>query len=332
MSINQNSNKPVKRRNINSKKFDVLVVGELNVDLILNGLEKYPVAGKEIIANKMDFTLGSSSAIFASNLSTLGPKVAFFGKLGHDSFAEKIITDLRAKNVDVSMIHKTKLAFTGISVAFNYNEDRAMITYPGAMELLSAEEVTDEVLEQAKHLHVSSVFLQPKLKKGIISLFARAKKLGLSTSLDPQWDPSEKWDLDLKKLLLHVDVFLPNIEEIKNLTHTKNKEDAINAIKSFANVVVIKNSNEGAYGWSGEKLSYQPAFINKKVVDAIGAGDSFNAGFIYKFMQDKPLNECLEFGAITGAINTTCAGGTAAFKDKATIKKIAKQKFKYTSQ
>lgn len=332
MPSKQKNKISVKQKRIILTKFDVLVVGELNVDLILDGLDRYPVLGKEIIADKMVFTLGSSSAIFASNLSTLGAKVAFFGKVGSDSFGEKVITDLKAKKVDVSMIHKTDLASTGISVAFNFNEERAMVTYAGAMEMLSDEEVTDELLMQAKHLHVSSVFLQPKLKKGIISLFTRARKLGLTTSMDPQWDPSEKWDLDLKKLLLYVDVFLPNVEEIKKLTSTKNKNAAINSIKEFANIVVVKDGNEGAYVWFGNKLSHQPAFINKEVADAIGAGDSFNAGFIFKFIQDKSLKECLEFGALCGAVNTTCAGGTTAFTDIETIRKTAKQKFNYIAQ
>ena len=314
------------------QKYDVLVVGELNVDLILNRLEKYPELGKEIIANEMSFTLGSSSAIFASNLSTLGLKVAFFGKLGNDTFADKIITDLKAKNVDISMVQKTNASFTGISVAFNFNEDRAMITYSGAMELLSAKEITNDILKKAKHLHVSSVFLQPNLKKGIISLFARAKKLGLTTSFDPQWDPSEKWDLNLKKILLHVDVFLPNIEEIKNLTGTDNKEAAINSIKKFANIVVIKENIKGAYGYFLEKIIHQSAFINAKTVDAIGAGDSFNAGFISQFIQNKSLEKCLEFGALMGAVNTTASGGTTAFTNMGKIKKIVKEQFNHKIQ
>ncbi len=329
MPVIQQKSKTTKQQNNKLKKFDVLVVGELNVDLILNGLERYPEVGKEIIARKMAFTLGSSSAIFASNLSILGAKVAFCGKLGYDSFAEKIIADLEAKNVDVSLIQKTKSASTGISVAFNYNEDRAMVTYPGAMEQLSANDISDEALAQAKHLHVSSVFLQPQLKKGIVSLFARAKKLGLTTSLDPQWDPSEKWDLNLKKLLPQVDVFLPNIEEIKNITGTGTKESAINALKNFAKIIIIKHGGEGAFAWEGGKFIHQPAFINKKVVDAIGAGDSFDAGFISKFIKNKPLKESAEFGALAGAVNTTAAGGTAAFRNLEHLKKIAKQKFNY---
>ena len=72
------------------KKTDVLVVGELNVDLILDRLEKFPELGKEVIANHMLLTLGSSSAIFASNLSVLGSRVSFCGRVGRDSFADKI--------------------------------------------------------------------------------------------------------------------------------------------------------------------------------------------------------------------------------------------------
>lgn len=311
------------------KKFHVLVAGELNVDLILNQLEKFPETGKEIIANKMTFTLGSSSAIFASNLSVLGSSVCFCGRVGHDAFANKILADLTLKGVDVNYIQRSSTSDTGISVAFNFNEDRAMVTYPGAMTELEESHITDSMLQNAGHLHVSSIFLQPRLKPRLALLFSRAKNLGLTTSLDPQWDPAEKWDCHWHELLRYTDIFLPNIEEIKNITAKPTAEHAMEALKEHCKVMVIKNGKEGAIIWTGNKILHQPAFVNNHVADAIGAGDSFNAGFIHSFVQDKTIGECAEFGALCGAINTTRSGGTAAFTDIDTVKRIALQKFNY---
>ncbi|HVX26597.1 MAG TPA: carbohydrate kinase family protein [Parafilimonas sp.] len=311
------------------KKFDVLVAGELNIDLILDKLDQFPVIGKEIMAGDMVYTLGSSSAIFASNLSTLGASVNYCGCIGDDSFGEKIINDLAAKNVNTSNIIRSKTAGTGITVAFNFNQDRAMVTYPGAMNELKQNDISDDMLMQAQHLHVSSVFLQPALKPGLVGLFKRAKEFGLTTSLDPQWDPAEKWDCDWKNLLPFIDVFLPNIEELKNITQQSSKDDVIDAIKGFSNIIVVKNSTEGATIFFKDEIIEQPAFINNDFADAIGAGDSFNAGFISRFIQKKSLKECAELGAICGAINTTQKGGTTAFKDLNAVKKIAKEKFNY---
>ena len=311
-----------------SKK-DVLVVGELNVDLILNGLDKFPEVGKEILARNMLLTLGSSSAIFASNLAVLGSHVAFCGCIGRDGYADKILHDLTQKKVDCSYIIRSKTSDTGITVALNVKEDRAMVTYPGAMNELTADDITDEMLSSAKHLHVSSIFLQPALKPGLVSLFKRARALGLTTSLDPQWDPAESWDCNLHELIPYVNVFLPNIEELKNITGKKSMDEALSAIGDAAAIVVVKNGSAGATLYCKGKTTEQAPFLNKNVIDAIGAGDSFNAGFIHRFVHGAPVESCLAFGALCGAINTTQAGGTTAFSDYEAVKRVAHSIFKF---
>lgn len=311
------------------KEFDVIVVGELNIDIILNDIESFPKIGAEVIANEMTQTLGSSAAIFANNLSVLGSKVAFLGKIGLDGFSAQVTSSLKKSGVDVSYIIKTPYYLTGLTVAFNYENDRAMVTYPGAMKDLTIADVKEEVLRKASHLHVSSVFLQDGLKPNIVELFKKAKSLNLTTSLDPQWDPKEKWDINLKELLPYVDVFLPNTEELQRLTGKNDLDSALEHIKTFCNIVVVKNGVEGAVMWDKGLKIKQKAFLNVDVKDAIGAGDSFNSGFITKFTKKKPLKECLEFGALTGAVNTTSSGGTGAFESYDKVKAIADEKFSY---
>ncbi|HEX3008122.1 MAG TPA: carbohydrate kinase family protein [Bacteroidales bacterium] len=312
------------------KAFDVIVIGELNVDIIMNHINGYPEIGKEKISDNMSVTLGSSSAIFASNLSSLGAKVAFVGKTGTDSFSEVVMQSLQERGVDTSHIIRTPDFNTGATIVLNYGQDRAMITYPGAMNELKPADIDYDLIKTGRHLHFSSYFLQPGIGSGITSIFKKAKDLGLTTSLDPQWDPDEKWDLDLKALLPVTDVFLPNIKELQSLTHKGNLDDALASVKTFCRNIVIKHGSDGAYLWDGQSLSHQPAFINHDVVDCIGAGDSFNAGFILKFVQQQPLAKCMEYGALTGAISTTAAGGTSAFKSHKEISGIASLKFNYT--
>lgn len=311
-------------------KPDVIVIGELNVDIILNDIESFPVIGKEIIANKMSVTLGSSSAIFASNLSSLGPDVAFIGKIGEDNFAQVVLSTLERKNVDTSHIIKSTSLSTGATLVLNYDQDRAMVTYPGAMNDLRLEDIDFGFLSTARHMHFSSCFMQPGIRNDLTALFQRAKELDLTTSLDTQWDPAEKWDLPLEELLPYVDVFLPNIQEFKFLTRSKTIEEGIRKLQHFAHYIIIKNGSDGAMAWNGKDLIFQPAFMNNNVVDCIGAGDSFNAGFIKDFINKKPIKKCLETGALTGAINTTRAGGTDAFENPGKIKEIARKKFNYT--
>ncbi|MBN2347974.1 MAG: carbohydrate kinase family protein [Bacteroidales bacterium] len=314
----------------NKTLFDVLVVGELNVDLILDGIEKFPEIGKEILAKNMIITLGSSSAIFASNLSALGTHVGFIGKVGTDNFADKIITSLNKKRVNTEYILRSSSTNTGATIALNYGEDRAMITFTGAMDELTIDDINPELLKKVKHLHLSSTFLQKGLKKDLPKLFKMAKQAGLTTSLDPQWDPSEKWDIPLNDILPYVDVFLPNRKEITNLTRTVDIDKAVKKILDYSNIVVVKDGSNGAYLWTSETHIIQPIFKNSNITDCIGAGDSFNAGFIDRFTRKKPLAECLEFAALMGAVNTTKPGGTTAFSNLEEIRNIASTRFNFS--
>lgn len=312
------------------KKFDVIVVGELNIDLIFNGISGFPKVGTETLANKMTLTLGSSSAICASNLSTLGTKVGFVGKVGNDVFGRFTIEKLKEKGVDTSLIKLDDDLCTGATVAMSYEEDRAMVTHQGAMTNLTVDDIGEDLLKQAKHLHFSSYFFQPGFKGTLDVLFKRAKKAGLTTSLDVQWDPAEKWDLDLEKVLPWVDVFLPNEVEVQKLTGQTNLDRAINSLQNRSAYMLIKCGNKGSIQYCNGRRIEKKAYVNSKVVDTIGAGDSFDAGYIAKFIQGKSPEECQEFANIIGAISTTGSGGTSAFKDFESVSQIAKERFNYT--
>ena len=173
---------------------DVLVVGELNVDLLLYGIGQPPELGKEILADRMTLTMGSSSAIFAANLAALGSRTGFIGRLGKDVFGDLVRESLEAAGVQTGGLMVREEEVTGATVVLGWGGDRAMVTHKGAMDHLAAEDVSDERLAGARHLHVSSFFLQEGLRPGCAALFARAKRLGLSTSFDPQWDPEERWE------------------------------------------------------------------------------------------------------------------------------------------
>ncbi len=291
------------------KKCDVLVVGDLNVDLIMNKINKMPQIGEEQRADEMDLVMGGSTAIFACNIAKLGSRVEFMSKLGNDSFGKFLLKEMEANNVGIGSIITDPALRTGSTIIFILNNDRMMVTYPGSMEHLATEEITDEILESAKHIHTSAIFFQPLLKKGLADVFKRAKDKGLTTSMDTQWDPDEKWDLDLEAILPHLDFFLPNEDEFIRLAGKPDLESALNALSHHKTCFVIKRGPKGAIMiHDNKRTEISPAPITE-IVDTIGAGDSFNAGFIHAYLNGKDLETCLEEGNRTAAVSTTAAGG-----------------------
>lgn len=299
---------------VDMKDQDILVVGELNVDLIFNQLNKSPEIGKEQRADEMTLTLGSSSAIFASNCSSLGSKVTFCGKIGNDSFGDFVLQSLKNKKVDTDFVLVDDKLKTGATIIFNYNDDRMMVTHPGAMKHLAVEEIPDEALKKSRHLHTSSVFFQPGLKKDLVKLFSKAKDLGLSTSMDTQWDPDEKWDIDIDQLLPLLDFFLPNENEFLELTRSTNLQIALQKVSKHDTCVVVKRGTNGALMQKNYESISIPAYHIPDFVDAIGAGDSFDAGLISSFLKGNNLRDSFEFGNLAAAVSTTEAGGTTAIK------------------
>lgn len=312
--------------------FDVLVAGELNLDLILNNIHGFPKTGTEILADGMTLTLGSSSAILASNLSTLGASVAFTGRLGDDRFGTIVTESLHVSGVDTRYVIRSDAHATGVTVCLSYGDDRANVTYPGAMTAFCFEDIPDKAWRTARHLHVSSLFLQPALKPDIVHLFARARAAGLTTSLDPQWDPQERWDVDWRRLFDHVDFFMPNRGELMAITGQNDFDAALDIASGFPCQTVVKDGANGARLWNGHDFIQHPGFFNPRVADTVGAGDSFNAGFIKAYLDRRPLNECLAFGALIAAVSTTATGGTGAFTDLRHVKEVARSQFNYNWQ
>lgn len=294
----------------NETIFDILVAGEINPDLILSG-DVEPAFGQvEKIIDHAALTIGSSSVIFACGAARLGLKVAFIGKCGDDTFGRFMLDQMQSHHVDIGSVIVAEGGSTGLSVILNRGVDRAILTHPGLVADLQAEDIADGLLAQARHLHVASYFLQTKLQAGLPSLFKRARALGLTTSLDTNYDPSERW-AGFDELLSLTNVFLPNEAEAKSLTGAENVHEAASRLKVKVEALAIKLGKDGALGIS-ESQKIQMESIPVKVVDTVGAGDSFDAGFIYGYLNGWQLEKSLRLGVVCGALSTQKAGGTAA--------------------
>ncbi len=292
------------------QSFDILVAGEINPDLILSG-DVEPAFGQvEKLVDSAALTIGSSSVIFACGAARLGLKVAFIGKCGDDVFGRFMLAEMQKHQVDVSNVLVVEGGSTGLSVILNRGVDRAILTHPGLVADLQASDIADGLLAQARHLHVASYFLQTKLQAGLPDLFKRAHALGLTTSLDTNYDPSEQWS-GFDELLAVTDVFLPNEAEARSLTGAENVDEAAGRLRSKVKTLAIKLGKAGALGIS-ESQRVQVESIPVKVVDTVGAGDSFDAGFLYGYLQGWDLGKSLRLGTMCGALSTRKSGGTAA--------------------
>ncbi|MBQ9528833.1 MAG: carbohydrate kinase family protein [Bacteroidales bacterium] len=310
------------------KKYDIAAIGELNVDIILNRIESEPEIGKEKFAQDMIVTLGSSTAIFAANAASLGSKVCFVGMIGRDSFGSLVRTSLEARGVDTSFLVEGDTP-TGASICMSYGEDRAVLTYQGAMDVMGLDDMDLSVFDQTKHIHLSSIFMQSGVLRDLEKILDLAAAKGVTVSLDTQWDPIEKWAFDYKKLLHKITVFMPNEKELQELTGKKDLESAIAEVEPYLGcAMMLKCGSKGSILIKKDGSRTQlPAFLNKDVVDAIGAGDSCNSGFVSAFVKGLPLEECQRTGNLTGAVNTTAAGGTGAFASLEAVRKVCRERF-----
>lgn len=289
----------------------VVVAGEINVDLIFTGVPALPQFGHETLAETYAQRPGSSSMILAMGLARLGDPVRFVGRCGADPFGEFCLAALREGGVDTGAIVADAGLRTGVTIAVSAQTDRALLTWPGAIAELGAEDVSEAVLAGAQHLHVSSYYLQTKLRPRLGDLFARARAAGLTTSLDPGADPARRWGGELIELLRHVDVFLPNQSEACAITATNTPEAALRALDNGVTRTVLKIGSRGAMTLDRAAPLFAPAYP-AQVVDTTGAGDSFNAGFLHAWLRDLPPLDCLRWGNACGALSTRGVGGTAA--------------------
>ncbi len=296
-------------------KYDILIPGEINPDLILSGDVEPQFGQVEKLVDSAALTVGSSSVITACGAARLGLRVAFVGVCGDDLFGRFMLEEMTKRGVDVSPVRRDPARQTGLTVILNKpfgpaQGDRAMLTFPGAIAALRAEDVTDDLLRRARHLHVASYFLQDALRPGLPDLFARARALGLTTSLDTNWDPAGEWR-GVRDLLPLVDVFLPNRAEVCALAGEQEVEPAAQKLAALARIVAVKLGPEGALGVREGRM-VRVSSIPVTVVDTVGAGDTFNAGFLYGFLHDWPLEKSLRLAAVCGALSTQAAGGVAA--------------------
>jgi sugar/nucleoside kinase (ribokinase family) len=305
--------------------FDVTIAGELNLDLILYGLPDQLPPERELLADRMALTLGSSSAIVAHNLAALGSRVGFQSRIADDDLGKIALDRLRHAGVDVSRVRVVPGATdgttkTGLTVILPRTGWRNILTYAGTIAEFCWDDLDLEFLANSRHFHFSSYYLQSGLRPRVAELFQRLKQSGLTISLDTNDDPADIWQDTapggLQDVLRHVDVLLPNEREAMKLAGTNNLEAAVEKLAKLVPLLVVKLGRQGALAQKGNERFVSPAH-KVDAVDPVGAGDSFDAGFLHQYVRGADLPTCLASGNLAGALSTTRPGGTEAFRDAA---------------
>ena len=300
-------------------KLDIAIAGEINLDLILYGLPEEMPTERELLASGFAITLGSSSAILAHNLAALGSRVGFVTKVGDDSFGDLALERLRERGVDLTRVaHGAK---SGVTLILPHGPQRHILTYPGTISELRYKDLDLDYLASARHFHMSSLFLQRELLPHVPELFRRMKSAGLTTSLDTNDDPNDRWDSVLEEILPHVDILLPNEREAMKMSRTDDLETALSRLAQRVKTIVVKRGASGAVAIRDGHRFSAPA-VPVTVIDPIGAGDSFDAGFLHQFLRGADLATCLAYGNLCGAFSATDCGGTEAFRDTARMQEF----------
>jgi sugar/nucleoside kinase (ribokinase family) len=312
--------------------FDLVVVGDCNADLLVSGGDVVPAFGQqERLVDEANLTIGGSGGICAAGAARLGLRVAMIGVLGDDIFGRFMRESLTARGVDLSAVRTDPRIPTGLSIHLIRDDDRAIVTNPGTIPELRCEDIDVDLLASARHIHVSSYFLQTGLWAGLPDLLRGARAAGATVSLDPNWDPAETWDQGLSGVYGLLDVLLPNDAEAVELsralagigasqgvgagqgTGNVTALEAVRTLTAAGPAVAVKLGAEGALAaLPGGELIRVPAVPDVRPVDTVGAGDSFDAGFLAATLWGWDTRRALALGAACGALSTRAAGGTDA--------------------
>lgn len=294
--------------------FDIAIAGEINLDLILYGLPTKMQVERELLASDFHATLGSSSAIVAHNAAMLGARVAFISLVGPDDLGKIALNRLQTAGVDISHVSSHPSLSTGVTVLLPHGSERHILTYPGTMSELTVAYLDIEFLKQAQHFHLSSLYLQKGLHAGLSDLLLQLKQAGLTISLDTNDDPDDRWGAPLWELLPHIDIFLPSESELCRMTRSPDIDSAIASISGKVPLIVVKRGPRGArIHIAGQSIDIAPLQVTP--VDTIGAGDSFDAGFLRAYLLGKGPIASAHCGNIVGALSTQGIGGTEAFRN-----------------
>jgi sugar/nucleoside kinase (ribokinase family) len=282
----------------------VLVVGEYYVDMVFAGLPRWPQPGEEIFASQIRVLPGGAFT-HALALHRLGIPTRWATQLGDDDYSRRILDAAAAEGLDTSayLVHDDPVR--NVSVAASHAGERGFLSFK---EPVPPRDVTGAITH-----HRPTVVLIAELVGGerLAAVVAAARAVGARVVMDPQHVESTVHDPAVRAVLRSIDVFLPNATEACRLTGRERLLDAVEDLAELTPTVVVKNGADGAVAARGAVrcTATAPAVT---VVDTVGAGDCFDAGFVAGLVHGLDLRDCLELATLCGSLSTLDYGGAAA--------------------
>ncbi len=272
---------------------DAIGFGALNVDKIYL-VNKIPKAEEEAYVKDVQIFAGGSASNTIVGLSRLGMKTGYIGKVGNDADGDFLLRDLRSEGVDTYQVIKADGRSGNALIFVDEYGNRAILVDPGVNDTIRFDEIDSDYVSKFRLLHLTSFICKLgedsfKSQKKLVKVFD-----GI-VSFDPGAVYAERGLDDLKEIIEETTIFMPNAIEMEILTGLSYKEGANEILNMGVEVVVVKLGERGCYITDGKTELEIPA-LNVDVVDTTGAGDAFNAGFLYGYLKGKDLEECGKLG------------------------------------
>ncbi|MBI3961165.1 MAG: carbohydrate kinase family protein [Deinococcus sp.] len=303
---------------MSQRPLDVACVGYVFCDLIFAGLDRLPDPGQELYAPQFDIAPGAA-AITATGAARLNLRTALVTTIGQDALGDFLVSRLRQEGIDLSYVQKVDGARSSISVAISLARDRCFVSYSDVLrrpELHPSHQMTPELLSSTRHVHLAGLSANLELS---LSALERARNAGASISADIGWDSSGRWDQAIYRCLELVDIFLPNETEAVHLTRKDGARAALSELAKYVAVPVVKLGAKGAMSIDEQGEVITVPTLSVTPLDTTGAGDAFDAGFLYGYLKSYPRRDCLALGNICGALSVTKLGGATGIPREAEL-------------
>lgn len=289
--------------------------GATNIDLLYENMPKIPDVGEEVYTNSFSLQLGGGLPATLINLGRLGIDARIATELGNDMFSVFAKEQFEKNNVSPTNLYSGNDIPLNITSAIILKNDRSFITY-GKGTIDPDDKAKEEFYSIAKGAKIC--LMAPG---GFLEVYKKLKSEGTIMVLDMGWDD----DLTFEKyseLLSIADYYTPNQKEALKITGCNNAKNAAYALKKYFDKVVVKVDKDGCIGIDGDEYFFCPSLEQYKNVDSTGAGDAFLAGFTYGLFHDYRLEDCIEFGNITGGKAVTAVGALSAYVNEKELLEI----------
>lgn len=286
--------------------YDVLVIGRPSWDLVFTGLPKWPVVGQEIYAQGLTVSPGGTFNTVAA-LARLNARVGMIGSVGNDEWSQLCLAAMRGEGVSTELMAVLDEPMPAVSVCVTYDGDRGFISYEPSSPDLSGLCVA-HALNALKTQRAT--FLQCCLNTDLAAYAQVAHAQGMKIIVDCGWDEPWLTGSEIRMLMPRADVVFMNELEALTISGLGDVEPALEFLGGVVRCIVVKRGSCGSSAVVAGTRFDAPA-VPTEVVDATGAGDCFNAGFIYGLLHDRPIEQSLMLGNICGACAVAKPGGYA---------------------